>query len=306
MEASAISSPRPARRRRRQERQRRHRRRLRLRPRRHRPRHRHRLRRRQGHRGHGPPARGRRHGAHHDVPRHRLHRGARPDRLRGLHPPRSPEPDRASRPTVNIVDGADVLTAVVTSSGSASRSTSRVHRASVPKRRRGGSAARERPSPIAPERKELSWGAGAFVVSPPMRLFLFPQGSRRAWTPATTDPGRPRAGRAHPRQRPKPRWPTTRPSWPRCGPRRQHASTPLANARSGAPSGSAEVNAAIADSARRLPPRPSGQAGGPRQVEDGRRRRRRPCSSSWRSGRRPIRDVVRGAVGRGHERGGSA
>ena len=49
---------------------------------RHRPRHRHRLPRRPVGPGHGPPARGRRHGPHHHVPRHRLHRGPRPDRLR--------------------------------------------------------------------------------------------------------------------------------------------------------------------------------------------------------------------------------
>ncbi|CAA9210533.1 MAG: ATP synthase F0 sector subunit c, partial [uncultured Acidimicrobiales bacterium] len=61
--------------------------RLRLRPGRHRPRHRHRLPRRPGRDGHGPPARGGRHGADHHVPRHRLHRGPGPHRVRGLHPP---------------------------------------------------------------------------------------------------------------------------------------------------------------------------------------------------------------------------
>ena len=35
----------------------------------------------------GPPTRVGRHGPDHDVPRHRLHRGARPDRFRRLHPP---------------------------------------------------------------------------------------------------------------------------------------------------------------------------------------------------------------------------
>src|SRR5205814_7279420 len=36
--------------------------------------------------GEGPPARNRRHGAHHDVPRYRLHRSPCPHRLRRLHP----------------------------------------------------------------------------------------------------------------------------------------------------------------------------------------------------------------------------
>ena len=54
----------------------------RLRRRRHRPRHRHRPRGRQRHHRDGPPARVGRHGPHHDVPRHRVHRGARALRLR--------------------------------------------------------------------------------------------------------------------------------------------------------------------------------------------------------------------------------
>ena len=56
-----------------------------------------------------------------------------------------------------------MLTAVVTRTGEASRSDI-VLPAAGSRRTRRGSAVDEGPSPIAPEGKELAWGAGAFIV----------------------------------------------------------------------------------------------------------------------------------------------
>ena len=114
----------------------------RLRRRRHRPRHRHRPRGRQRHHRDGAPARVGRHGPHHDVPRHRVHRGARALRLRprvhhlGLKHGRS----RTVRTRISAARSRSLGVAVVVLGASPRRRSRRTTDAEVRRRGRRRSA----------------------------------------------------------------------------------------------------------------------------------------------------------------------
>ena len=87
----------------------------RLRRRRHRPRHRHRPRGRQRHHRDGAPARVGRHRPNHDVPRHRVHRGARALRLRPRvhHLRLKPRQERTVRKRIRCTDRSRSASSVV-------------------------------------------------------------------------------------------------------------------------------------------------------------------------------------------------
>ena len=152
----------------------RHRSRHRLRRCRHRPRHRHRPRGGQRHLGDVPPAGVGRNGAHHHVPRHRIHRSARTVRLRprlhhlGLRGTRAHRkllaaPARSLRRRAfgrRRVGGARQPT-----EPDSARGRPGVHRA--PRRGRTIDDCQKAPSPILPAKNELIWGT--HLVRRPLR-----------------------------------------------------------------------------------------------------------------------------------------
>ncbi len=202
-----------------EERQRRHRRRFRLRPRRHRPRHRHRLRGRQGHRGHGPPARGGRHGAHDDVPRHRLHRGARPHRLRRVHPPQVRLIEPATRKELSRARRRDPRRVSTAAS---------VVRAAAGNRHRveyQGS----RPTPSCPSPKEMASGVrDVHRAARADAALAVPEAEEGHGGAQRQGPGGPGRRRADPVARRPTTSPSTRPPSPPPGPRPPASSTPPA------------------------------------------------------------------------------
>ena len=195
--------------------------------------------------GHGPSARGRRHGAHHHVPRHRLHRGARPVRLR----PRSSssralrdgEPCDATHPTAPR------------SSRDRLRRTLRLRRRGYGRsrpegcerpvaRRRGGQArgrgerrhrGRRRvhrdprrgrhgrrlpggtePDPAGDRTSSSGVPSRSSCSSSSSWKFGVPRPQEGHGRPHRADPRRPRRGRGGQGPRPRPSSPSTRASWP--------------------------------------------------------------------------------------------
>ena len=196
-----------------------------LRPRRHRPRHRHRLPGRPVRPGHGPPARVRRHGAHHHVPRHRVRRSARAHRLRGVLP----------RPAVTETLDAAIPTAhrrrrdrprrrlrlLARRSAQERRDRLRglshagrgVHRADRGGRRPSTSTARRRPTRSSPRPTSSSSVASAFlIVFGFLWKFGMPGHQGRHERPDRADPGRPRRCRSAAHRGLRRSSPSTRPS----------------------------------------------------------------------------------------------
>ena len=200
-------------------------------------------------------------------------------------------PARRGHSTAVAIEGADVLTAVVTHHVAGQvRRTPRSER----HRRRPADTG---PSPIAPEVKELVWGAGSFIVfALLMRFFLFPKlkkgmdaryarsarGTRRPSASAPAhEPRSPttsaqlaqvkaeaaRRSRRHaPRSKPSgtPAWPRSTPASPSIAPRRPTSRRP----------------------ARRR-----------RTARRGRSRRRRRRAGELATGKAPVADAVERAVG---------
>ena len=185
---------------------------------------------------HGPPARGRRHGAHHHVPRHRLHRGARALRLRPL-----VHHLRLGGSAMRMRDCCSrrwSLACVASSASGRSAPTprrARARRAELAERggRRGHrheaeeciarsleeggdpEDCQEAPSPILPADQRADLGSD--LVRRALRPALGSSAARDQeghGGPHRADPHRPRGRRARPRPRPRVCSTSTRPSWP--------------------------------------------------------------------------------------------